>query len=98
MQTEVTTPNDVGRCWPTILRLFPQGLKFDRFQISRNDPQPMTRNDIQQGVQMDAMNVASICTGLYVNCTLRETIMGCFYTNVILYNGNYKSNWHQLSL
>ena len=63
---------------------------------------PTTRNDIQQGVQTDAIltcNIqqrASICTGLYVNYTLRETIMGCFHTDVISYNRNYKDNGYQL--
>ena len=32
--------------------------------------------------------------GVLRDYTLRETTIGCFYTNVIPYNGNYKSNWH----
>ena len=38
VQTDATTPNNVGSCWPTMLRPFARGEKFDNFKLCATTP------------------------------------------------------------
>ena len=84
VQTDVTTPNNAGSCWPTVLHPFAHGFRFYKFlSLTRGEPNSCVvwAKNLQKGVTHEQSFCLVFCsaeTG-FVCCCLFVYLFFFFY-------------------